>query len=430
MLRYGWVLGVIFSFTLSASVALGQTVEEAAAWNAALWLESVQNLDGSWGSEAEIRMLETSEVVIALRAYGDRSAAYYGGVTWLENHGADNADDRARRILALFEHGDDVSADILRLGNAQRDVAPSNGGWGIGLEYDGSVLDTALVLEAFAAQGLTSGRETALVFLKSMQSTAPEFGWSLIAGEPIRPWVSAQVLRTLIAYESEDPNLTAIIASAVNGLASQVGLGDPALWRAHAARVLLQLDPSSPVADGWLGSLIAELDPDNGSWGNNVQVTAGILRALGSKLGTDSAAFSIFININDAGLRGVINLELGRNRMDALRLVDIGGLINLGAAGEGIQDLTGLELAVNLDTIDLRNNQITDLTPLVGLNPTTVLLAGNPLSFSMDADGDGFSDGLELLEGSDPLDPSSFPDPGEPIPVPLFPYQSNLETQP
>ena len=49
-------------------------------------LAGAQNADGSWGGYDETRFVVTAEAVTALRAFGLRDAAYYRGVTWLENH--------------------------------------------------------------------------------------------------------------------------------------------------------------------------------------------------------------------------------------------------------------------------------------------------------------------------------------------------------
>lgn len=68
---------------------------------AAQWLASQQNLDGSWGMEEEIKSLATTSAVIALASIYQRNAAYYKGIAWLENHNVPNVDYRARRILDL-----------------------------------------------------------------------------------------------------------------------------------------------------------------------------------------------------------------------------------------------------------------------------------------------------------------------------------------
>ncbi|GAB4322369.1 MAG: hypothetical protein Kow0074_13860 [Candidatus Zixiibacteriota bacterium] len=63
---------------------------------------------------------------------------------------------------------------------------------------------------------------------------------------------------------------------------------------------------------------------------------------------------------------------------------DVESLADLDASGRGITDLSGLERMTGLDKIDLSNNDITDLTPLIdnpGLgNGDTVVFKGNPIT--------------------------------------------------
>jgi len=69
--------------------------------NASSWLSGQQNADGSWGATVSEKFLYTVEAVQALHAVGQRNAAYFRGITWLENHAADNADYSARRIVSI-----------------------------------------------------------------------------------------------------------------------------------------------------------------------------------------------------------------------------------------------------------------------------------------------------------------------------------------
>jgi Leucine-rich repeat (LRR) protein len=56
---------------------------------------------------------------------------------------------------------------------------------------------------------------------------------------------------------------------------------------------------------------------------------------------------------------------------------DLLGLISLSAVMEGITDLTGLEHAANLQTLDVAVNEIQSITPLTGLNNLQSLVLNN-----------------------------------------------------
>jgi Leucine-rich repeat (LRR) protein len=82
--------------------------------------------------------------------------------------------------------------------------------------------------------------------------------------------------------------------------------------------------------------------------------------------------------IPDQALRKAINLALGRNAMDSLTRGLMAQLTTLNAVGNGISDLTGLQYAVNLKTANLSNNKLTTITPISGLQLTSLIWTGNP----------------------------------------------------
>jgi len=72
------------------------------------------------------------------------------------------------------------------------------------------------------------------------------------------------------------------------------------------------------------------------------------------------------IHFPDLNLEFAVRDALGKSA-GVITEEDMLQLRSLSAAGRGIEDLTALEHAVNLQHLDLSNNQITDLTPLSGL---------------------------------------------------------------
>ncbi len=73
------------------------------------------------------------------------------------------------------------------------------------------------------------------------------------------------------------------------------------------------------------------------------------------------------VHIPDTNLRAAIAETLGKAPNTPITDADMKRLTRLFADGKGIQNLTGLEYATNLERIELRRNAISDLTPLTGL---------------------------------------------------------------
>lgn len=127
-----------------------------------------------------------------------------------------------------------------------------------------------------------------------------------------------------------------------------------------------------------------------------IWVTADVLNEVGqSNVNNDAATvpFSIsgsesntctdpnqLVTIPDNGLERALRDELAKPS-GAITCSDMAGLTNFEARGYGIVSLEGLQYAENLTDLGLRDNQISDLTPLAGLtNLTTLYLAYNQIS--------------------------------------------------
>ncbi|CVK34100.1 Ig-like domain-containing protein [Methanoculleus bourgensis] len=91
-------------------------------------------------------------------------------------------------------------------------------------------------------------------------------------------------------------------------------------------------------------------------------------------------AASEVVTFNDPNLEAAVRQELSKPKGD-ITADDMATLTRLSAAGRGIRDLSGLEYAVNLQTLYISNNQISDLSPLAGLtNLQTLWLQDNQVS--------------------------------------------------
>ena len=61
-------------------------ITQAGTNQAAAYLESVQNPDGSWGSDPSTIYFETTETVKTLRSLGRTGSAYQRGVNFIANY--------------------------------------------------------------------------------------------------------------------------------------------------------------------------------------------------------------------------------------------------------------------------------------------------------------------------------------------------------
>ena len=74
-----------------------------------------------------------------------------------------------------------------------------------------------------------------------------------------------------------------------------------------------------------------------------------------------------FVHIPDSNLRVAIAEALGKSPNAPITAEEMEGLGKLDVENRGIQDLTGLQFAINLDELSLGDNQISDLSPIAGL---------------------------------------------------------------
>ena len=87
------------------------------------------------------------------------------------------------------------------------------------------------------------------------------------------------------------------------------------------------------------------------------------------------------VHIPDTNLRAAIAEKLGKSPNAPITAAEMERLRELNVENRGIQDLTGLQFAINLDNLEFRNNQISDLSPLASLtNLRRLGLRDNPVS--------------------------------------------------
>jgi hypothetical protein len=376
-LRLSRQLAVVLTAMLVSTSAYPQAAYTTAARAATDWLADNVRLEGSWGALPETRYLQTSEAVLALAALNRREVAYYAGLTWLEGAAAGNVDYLGRRVLALQNNGNNILSDLSQLQAAQRLPAIGNGGWGLNPVYQGSTLDTALALQAYAQAGSSANVQPALDYLKASQLGGSDRGWAVAQEAVSDPATTAQVLLALMRFRTFDPTLATPIANGLAALNTRVNTASPTTLKALSALTNVRNSPGSATAATLLSNLVSTQSV-NGSWGNDVYATALAIRAFAAALGLDTSDQLLNVTITDHALQSTINTVLGRNPLDALNRGEIGQLTTLDISGLGISSLNGLQYAVNLTFLDARNNNISDFGQVDGLTQATILRDGNP----------------------------------------------------
>jgi hypothetical protein len=348
--------------------------ERGAKW---LSLATQQNDDGSWGDLPGIREVYTSAVVSALDKAYQREEAYYKGITWLENNAANNVDVMSRFIDVLSPHKDNLTYLSGTLQNQQDKVGAAFLGWGLSAAYTSSPIDTALALIAYDSIDKTVNTAQAITYLKSSQRNvaANDKGWPMSYVGTSDPVATALVVQALSRWAATDTTLSLPISNALTTLNQLVPITAPILYQALVAQAAQ--DAGNPtIATAFLNRLVTAQAAD-GSWDTDPFVTAVATRALATAAKLSDMANSV--NVPDQQLRKAINLALGRNAMDALNRGELAQLTGLTAINQGISDLTGLEWATNLTSVNVNNNNLSAITPLANLTKlTSISWTGNP----------------------------------------------------
>ena len=359
---YGMLVGI--SLTIGAGLA-SATPLQTATGNGLAWLAQQRNgSDGSWGNTDPAKYINTSEAVLALAALNQQNAAYFGGVAWLSNHAPVNVDFTARRILALVTSNSATTADVQFLQSVQNTAAPGNNGWGLASAYQGSPLDTALALQALNQTGASTGVSAAVSYLLLVQLPVGDAGWSIGAETVSDPITTAQVLLALAPVQSQYGAVPVALSTGLASLNAKVTASSPSAQLALATLANLRIAPTAVQTATLLNALLSQQGSD-GSWGDDPFATALALRAIAAAAGKDLAAQKQVIAVPDNALRAAINATLGHGALDALTLGDMQQLTSLNASGLGITNLSGLQYATNLASLDVSNNKIASFSPLV-----------------------------------------------------------------
>ena len=98
-----------------------------------------------------------------------------------------------------------------------------------------------------------------------------------------------------------------------------------------------------------------------------------VLQSRGVTVDFDDIVAGVVVELLDSNLRTVIEEALDKASGDTITTSDMAVLIELSASNSNISDLTGLEHAINLRSLNLGGNSISDISSLSGLTSLTWL---------------------------------------------------------
>jgi len=246
------------------------------------YLTSIQNPDGSWGSEiTDTESLPSTVSVIETLQILDQTALsnYSNALSWLQSQGIDTSDFLSKRIHALSVPGTD---DDLLLSYLDALIYA----WGGYADYETNNLDTALALQALK-QINYSDQETvsyALGYLVSTQN--PDGGWGFYQDDDSNVYMTAIVLQTFIQFndiydlQSEIDSATAYLLTKQN---PDGGFGSSPSTIYETALPLISLIDSGQGSAVQIQNAINYLlstQLPNGSWEDDPYSTALALGAL------------------------------------------------------------------------------------------------------------------------------------------------------
>jgi len=389
-------LGLLFS-----SVVCADEIANRASLNSATdWLVQQQNQDGSWGNDENIRYLNTSAVVNSLKASNNYNAAYHTGIAWLENHSANNVDYISRKIDSLYEHGNNISADVNNLRQAKGDI--NQQGWGLNTLYNSSAIDSCLALRAMLKVGDVNGQMSAINYLLSSQLT--DGGWSIENSSVSDYLITAKVVSALTALNNPSASVATALTNARTYI-NTVPITSSSLVLASVAAAIYKLDGLTTLVNANITKLLTRQNV-TGDWGD-IYTSTNVSQLLAMVLQMDTAIYSQRAAIADQTLRQIINAQLGKNTFDDIFQGELATITTLDLRNTGITTLAGFEGSTNLQSIFV--NSGVNLSGISKINGVTVNIDSNNDGITdvvinnIDADSDGLLTLEENQLGTDPL---------------------------
>ncbi len=181
-----------------SSINNGANASSQAQLSGLNYLSTAQNVDGSWSGDIASDFYSTAAVLETLKIYNNGGTSYQSGFQWCQAYPVWNVDYLARKIILLSQNNLDYSDALTTLFSLRN---TENSGWGL-KSYTNDIFDTAFALESLSSAKYSDATilYQALSYLTLSQN--PDGGWGSMSGGPSSAYVTAWVLKALIAYNS------------------------------------------------------------------------------------------------------------------------------------------------------------------------------------------------------------------------------------
>lgn len=242
--------------------------------NSSNWLKSIQNTDGSWGTDNNSKFRITSKVVESLSTYGLISESKQNGITWLKNNAPQNNTDIARYV-AISELVD--QSWITKLVESQAEY----GGWGLKSDGPSDNVTTCLAASFLLENSINIDKVTKAAYnLLSAQNN--DGSWGMVKGESTGSVVITGMVRALLVqYQSLIRcNMSVELEKAANWLVAN-RMPDSGWGTSEATYMAyIGLKSDKPELINNIANYFINKQSSNGSWDNDPYQTALVIDLL------------------------------------------------------------------------------------------------------------------------------------------------------
>jgi len=276
---------VTAAMALMATLVFGLP-QDSPSLSGITYLKSQQSSDGSFGTGTK-KLIDTAEAATTVAVVPgnatplDRAGAFAGGLS------VKGTDALARKLIALSPSTADVAATKAALLAGQN----VDGSWGAAKGHGGGALDTALAIRALSHARTLEPASVARAMLFLASTRTASGGWPIQEDGPADAYVTANVVHALAEFEARsglaaedlERNLIAGSAFILGEQAADGSFGADNKVATTAWSVMALLRTTQPASLATAATYLTSQQAANGSWSDDIHLTALAARALFEK---------------------------------------------------------------------------------------------------------------------------------------------------